>query len=138
MVGASESLTGSVEATVKSQPVSNILDSEDATSKLERKLEELRLQQRQHVILPNHIHVPESERTKLSFGSFGFSFGVSTINTIGPESEKSSTPLSGTSQDAEENVEEESSRFVIFILVLVLYVLFKLDLALFYYMSLPC
>lgn len=109
MVGASESLTGTVEATVKSQPVSNILDSEDATSKLERKLEELRLQQRQHVILPNHIHVPESERTKLSFGSFGFSFGVSTINTIGPESEKSSTPLSGTSQDAEENVEELSS-----------------------------
>ncbi|XP_024026610.1 GBF-interacting protein 1-like isoform X2 [Morus notabilis] len=111
--GASESLPGVVEANAKSQPVSNILESEDATSKLERmleeKLEELHLQQRQHVILPNHIHVPESERTKLSFGSFGFSFGVSTINTIGSESDKSSTPLPGTSQGAEENVEEKSS-----------------------------
>ncbi|XP_075659326.1 uncharacterized protein LOC142629258 [Castanea sativa] len=34
-------------------------------------LEELYLPQCQLVILPNHIHVPESERTKLSFGSFG-------------------------------------------------------------------
>jgi hypothetical protein len=68
---------------------------EEATSKVQKKLEELRLPQRQLVIIPNHIHVPESERTKLSV----------------PESDKSSTPVSEASQDVEETVEEEASRF---------------------------
>ena len=75
----------------------------------------MHVRQRQHVILPNHIHVPESERTKLSFGSFGAGFGVSTGTFTVPDSEKSSTPLSETSQDIEEIVEEQSSRFVIFL-----------------------
>jgi hypothetical protein len=84
---------------------------EEATSKLQKKLEELRLPQRQLVIIPNHIHVPESERTKLSFGSFGASFGVTTSYVSGPESDKSSTPVSEASQDVEETVEEQTSRF---------------------------
>ncbi|PON87984.1 GBF-interacting protein [Trema orientale] len=108
--GASEAPNSIVEPTGWSLPVSNVLDSEDASSKLQRKLEELHLQQRQHVILPNHFHVPESERTKLSFGSFGASFGVITTgNTIVPESDKSSTPLSGNSEGIGENVEEQST-----------------------------
>lgn len=129
-VGASEAPNATVEATARSQPVSNVLDSEDATSKLQRKLEDVHFQQRQHVILPNHIHVPESERTKLSFGSFGASFGISTSNTIVPESDKSSTPLSVTSEGIEENVEEQSSRFVIFILFCI--VSPRLDMVIFY------
>ncbi|XP_062107111.1 GBF-interacting protein 1-like isoform X2 [Humulus lupulus] len=107
--GASEVLNATVEATSRSQPVSNVLESEDAASNLQRKLEELHLPQRQHVILPNHIHVPESERTKLSFGSFGVSFGLSVSNTIVPESDRSSTSFSGTSEAIEENAEEQSS-----------------------------
>ncbi|XP_060958808.1 GBF-interacting protein 1-like isoform X2 [Cannabis sativa] len=107
--GTSEVLNATVEATSRSQPVSNVLESEDAASNLQRKLEELHLPQRQHVILPNHIHVPESERTKLSFGSFGVSFGLTMSNTIVPESDRSSTSFSGTSEAIEENAEEQSS-----------------------------
>lgn len=98
-----------VEASIQSQPQSNVLNSEEATSKLQKKLEELHLPQRQHVIIPNHIHVPESERTKLSFGSFDASFGVSTSYISGPESDKSSTPLSESSQGIEETVEEQTT-----------------------------
>lgn len=85
---------------------------EEATSKLQTKLGELHLPQRQHVIIPNHIHVPESERTKLSFGSFDASFGVTSNYAGGQESEKSSTPVSQTSQVIEETVEEQAARFV--------------------------
>ncbi|BFG25886.1 hypothetical protein CerSpe_121590 [Prunus speciosa] len=106
---ASEVPADSVKAPSQLQSVSSVLDSEEATSKLQRKLEELHLPQRKTVILPNHIHVPESERTKLSFGSFGATFGVSTGYVSGPETDKSSTPRSETSQVIEEAVEEQLS-----------------------------
>ncbi|KAK5818104.1 GBF-interacting protein 1-like [Gossypium arboreum] len=106
---ASEVPTVSLEINARSLPVSSVLDSEVATSKLEKKLEELHLPQRQHVIIPNHIHVPESERTKLSFGSFDASFGVALNYIGGQESDKSSTPLSEASQDADETAEEHGS-----------------------------
>ncbi|BBG99877.1 Kinase-related protein of unknown function D, partial [Prunus dulcis] len=106
---ASEVPADSVKAPSQSQSVSSILDSEEATSKLQRKLEELHLPQRKTVILPNHIHVPESERTKLSFGSFGATFAVTTGYVSGPETDKSSTPRSETSQVIEEAVEEQLS-----------------------------
>ncbi|KAM1373519.1 hypothetical protein ACFX2I_024210 [Malus domestica] len=105
----SELSANSIEVPSQSQLVSRVLDSEEATSKLQRKLEELHLPQRKVVILPNHIHVPESERTKLSFGSFGAMFGISTGYVSAPESDKSSTPRSETSQVVEESVEEQSS-----------------------------
>lgn len=79
---------------------------------MQTRLEELHLPQRQHVIIPNHIHVPESERTKLSFGSFDASFGVTSNYVGGQESEKSSTPVSETSQVIEETAEEQAARFV--------------------------
>ncbi|XP_022758902.1 GBF-interacting protein 1-like isoform X3 [Durio zibethinus] len=101
--------TTSLEAISQSQPVSSDLDSEEATSKLRKKLEDLHLPQRQHVIIPDHIHVPESERTKLSFGSFDASFGVTLSYVGGQESGKSSTPLSETSQDVDEIAEEQAS-----------------------------
>ncbi|ONI18035.1 hypothetical protein PRUPE_3G193000 [Prunus persica] len=68
----------------------SVLDSEEATSKLQRKLEELHLPQHKTFIPPNHIHVPESERFKLTFGSFGAADFVS-----GPETDKSSHIMSG-------------------------------------------
>ncbi|KAE8699585.1 hyphally regulated cell wall protein 3-like isoform X2 [Hibiscus syriacus] len=105
--GASDVPTSSVEANVHLQPVSRVLDSEEATSKMQKKLEELHLPQRQHVIIPNHIHVPESERTKLSFGSFDF--GVTLSNAGYQDSAKSPTPLSEPSQDVDETPEEQAS-----------------------------
>ncbi|KAJ0111342.1 hypothetical protein Patl1_01803 [Pistacia atlantica] len=98
-----------VEASARPQSVSSVLDSEEATSKLQKELGELHLPQRQHVIIPNHIHVPESERTKLSFGSFDASFGVTSNYVSAQESEKSSTPVSETSQVVEETAEEQAT-----------------------------
>ncbi|KAJ6404006.1 hypothetical protein OIU84_012242 [Salix udensis] len=91
-----------------SQVSSGVHDSEEATAKLQKKLEELHLPQRQHVIIPHHIHVPESERNKLSFGSFDLSFGVTSSYVSGAESDKSSTPMSETSQGIEEPMEEQA------------------------------
>ncbi|GMI70906.1 hypothetical protein like AT3G07660 [Hibiscus trionum] len=107
--GASDVPTSSVEASAHSQPVSRVIDSEETTSKLQKKLEELHLPQRQHVIIPNHIHVPESERTKLSFGSFDASFGVTLSNVGCQEIANSPTPLSEASQDVDETPEEQAS-----------------------------
>ncbi|KAL4353231.1 hypothetical protein GQ457_06G027640 [Hibiscus cannabinus] len=109
IAGASDVPTSSVEANAHSQPISRVLDSEETTSKLQKKLEELHLPQRQHVIIPNHIHVPESERTKLSFGSFDASFGVTLSNVGCQESAKSPTPLSEASQEADGTPEEQAS-----------------------------
>ncbi|XP_011008079.1 PREDICTED: flocculation protein FLO11 [Populus euphratica] len=95
------------EASGHSQPSSGVFDSEEATAILQ-KLEELHLPQRQNVIIPHHIHVPESERTKLSFGSFDASFGVPSCHVSPPESDKISTPVSETSQVIEESVEEQA------------------------------
>ncbi|KAG6724756.1 hypothetical protein I3842_03G272200 [Carya illinoinensis] len=105
---ASEAPIVSVEATDQTLPETCVLDVEEATSKLQKNLKELHLPQRQLVILPNHIHVPESERTKLNFGSFG-SFGVTTSYVSGPETDKSSTSLSEASEDVGETVEEQAS-----------------------------
>ncbi|XP_022135696.1 GBF-interacting protein 1-like [Momordica charantia] len=93
------------------EPASRVLDSEEATLKLQKKLEELNVSKSQLVILPNHIQVPESERSKLSFGSFGIGFGVSATVPSGPESDQRLTPVSEASVDADENVEEEASSY---------------------------
>ncbi|KAL5798148.1 hypothetical protein ACOSQ2_002968 [Xanthoceras sorbifolium] len=107
--GTSEVSSIPVEASARSQPVSSVLDSEEATSKLQKKLGELHLPQCQHVIIPNHIHVPEHERTKLSFGSFDASFGVTSSIVGASESDKSPTPVSESSQVLEEAVEEPAA-----------------------------
>ncbi|XP_019431617.1 PREDICTED: GBF-interacting protein 1-like isoform X2 [Lupinus angustifolius] len=101
--------SASAEVTGQLLSVSSALDTQEDTSKPQRKLEDLNLTQRQHVILPNHIFVPDSEKNKFSFGSLGVTFGVNTSDVNGPESEKSYTPLSETSQSIEETVEEQAS-----------------------------
>lgn len=97
-------------STTQTQPVSDVHDSEEANPKPQKKQEELHSRARRHVIIPNHIHVPEAERTGLNFGSFTTGFGVSLIDVYDPESDKSSTPQSETSQAMEEAVDEQSSR----------------------------
>ncbi|CAI8585728.1 unnamed protein product [Vicia faba] len=102
----------SAEVTRQLQSASSALDTEEATSNLQRKLENLRIPQHQHVILPNHIIVPDSEKNKFCFGTLGINFGVDTTSFVsGLDSEKSSnsTPLSESSQNIEETVEEQDS-----------------------------
>ncbi|XP_068637661.1 GBF-interacting protein 1-like isoform X2 [Aristolochia californica] len=107
-IDASETTTASVEDNSRSIPASSAVASEESTLKLQKKLEDLNLSDT-HVIIPNHLQVPEAERTGLSFGSFDASFGVRTSFTNGHDSDKSSTPLSESSQGIEETAEESSS-----------------------------
>ncbi|XP_028780768.1 actin cytoskeleton-regulatory complex protein pan1 [Neltuma alba] len=106
--GSSEAAPVLAEEAGKLQSAPCVLDSEEASSKLRRKLEDLHLPQ-PHVILPNHIFVPDSEKTKFSFGSLGTPFGVHTSHVSTPDSEKSSTLLSETSQGVEETTDEQTS-----------------------------
>lgn len=108
---ASEVPGVTIDVTEHLEPVSRVLDSEEATMKLQKKLEELHVSKSQLVILPNHIQVPESERSKLSFGSFGIGFGVSAIVPSGQESDQKHTPVSEASVDGDENVEDEASSY---------------------------
>lgn len=88
---------------------------EDTTSKLQKNLEELNVRDEQLVIIPNHLQVPEAERTGLSFGSFEANFDANFVTNYSPsygnddDSDKSSTPTSEESQMPEETVEEPSS-----------------------------
>ncbi|KAK1291808.1 hypothetical protein QJS10_CPB17g00461 [Acorus calamus] len=97
------------EAIPQSLPISSAVISDETALKLQEKLEVLHLSERQHVIIPSHLQVPEAERSGLSFGSFVSSFDVSTSIANGLDSEKCSTPLSESSQEIEETVEESSS-----------------------------
>ncbi|CAH8356473.1 unnamed protein product [Eruca vesicaria subsp. sativa] len=99
-----ETLVVPTEASEKS--VEDVVPSAEGTSTLQRQLEDLQIQ-RQHVIIPNHILVPEAERTKFSFGSFDAGFSITSNSVAFPENEKRSAPLSQTSPEVEERFEEE-------------------------------
>lgn len=104
-----EALAAPTEASDKS--VEDVIPSADGASTLQRQLEDLQIQ-RQHVIIPNHILVPESERTKLSFGSFDAGFSITSSSVTFPENEKRSAPLSQNSQEVEEIYQEEEYRYL--------------------------
>ncbi|KAL8205354.1 hypothetical protein R6Q57_008912 [Mikania cordata] len=74
------------------------LDSRDATHGLEKKLEESHITDDQHVIIPNHLHVPEAEKLGFYFGSFDASFSFI--------ANSSSRPVSDESSEASEVVDE--------------------------------
>ncbi|KAG1326714.1 putative GBF-interacting protein 1-like [Cocos nucifera] len=94
-----------VEAVSESPPVL----SENMALKLEKKLDELQLSDRRHVIIPNHLQVPESERHGLSFGSFESSFNLSISFANGPAIDQSTAPPPESSQEIKGNVEDSSS-----------------------------
>ncbi|KAL6999857.1 hypothetical protein U1Q18_001013 [Sarracenia purpurea var. burkii] len=106
--GSSEGPT-TVEANSQLQPASNVLDSKEATSKLQRKLEELHISDGQHVVIPNHLHIPKAEKISFCFGSFDASFGLNTNHSSDPENDRDPTPLSETSETVEETEEQLSS-----------------------------
>ena len=55
---------------------------EKSTTYLQQKLEEFQLSESQHVIIPDHLQVPESQRTGLSFGSFDSGYGFGKWSTL--------------------------------------------------------
>ncbi|XP_042007027.1 GBF-interacting protein 1-like isoform X2 [Salvia splendens] len=78
--------------------------TKDATLELQKKLEESHISERQHVIMPNHLHVPEIEKLGFCFGSFDASFALD-INQNGLTVDKSPSP-SESSETVDETVKD--------------------------------
>lgn len=109
-IGTSEVGAVIAKAGADSSPTVSDSSSETAISKLQKKLEVLHFSHGQHVIIPNHLQVPKAERSGLSFGSFDANFGVNTRYGDFHDNDKSSTPLSETSEGIEQAAEDPSSR----------------------------
>lgn len=110
-VVTSDVATMTVEVDSESAPESVLSVSEEATPKLHKKLEELKVSDGRHVIIPEHLQVPESVLSRLSFGSFDVSVGAR-IKSIGnaPDSDKGSTPVAEFLQKNEEHAAISSPR----------------------------
>ncbi|KAL3633668.1 hypothetical protein CASFOL_022430 [Castilleja foliolosa] len=104
-LGSSEVIAISAGNHSESQTTPVVLASKEATIELQTKLEEAHISDRQHVIIPNHLHVPEVEKLGFCFGSFDASFGLD-LNQNGvpgieksPQLSESSEPIDGPAKD---------------------------------------
>lgn len=93
-----------------SVPVLNSARKEDLSLKLDKRLTEVQLSDKQHVIIPDHLQVTEAEKYGLSFGSFGTSLKETAPK--GPECEKSSTQPEENSSQELRVLCEHAMRFV--------------------------
>ncbi|KAM3274551.1 hypothetical protein ACQJBY_043545 [Aegilops geniculata] len=99
-----------VEVVPQSVPAPTAINKEDISSGLDKRLGDMQLFDKQHVIIPDHLQVTESEKYGLSFGSFGTSFEQAPSFPNDHGSEKSSIPPEyESSQDLEEVAEEPAS-----------------------------
>ncbi|MQL89168.1 hypothetical protein Taro_021735 [Colocasia esculenta] len=94
-----------VESDAQSGPLLNSRTSGEALVDLQKKLEELCFSDSEHVIIPDHLQVPEAERCGLSFGSFDASFGIGKRSAFSNDAdgEKSTTLPTELSQEHEDN-----------------------------------
>uniref|UniRef100_A0A0E0EPZ3 GBF-interacting protein 1 N-terminal domain-containing protein n=1 Tax=Oryza meridionalis TaxID=40149 RepID=A0A0E0EPZ3_9ORYZ len=99
----------SVETVPQSILVLDSIHKEDTTSGMETRPSDMRLSDKQHVIIPDHLQVAESEKYGLSFGSFGACFEQSASFSKDTESEKCSTPQCESSQEADEVLDEPAA-----------------------------
>ncbi|KAL8150669.1 hypothetical protein V2J09_020477 [Rumex salicifolius] len=76
---------------------------EDSTSKHEK----LKFSEDQHVILPNHIQVPDAVKNVLSFGSLGSCFSVGLNNIVSSDSNGNSNQDSNLVEDGKSNEASE-------------------------------
>ncbi|KAF8401057.1 hypothetical protein HHK36_014360 [Tetracentron sinense] len=89
-------------ATPVSPPTDNSRDSKTESAQLQEKLSQVSIFENQHVIIPQHLRVPEADRTRLTFGSFGAGFDctkslASGLQEIGSGEESSVEPSAGLS-----------------------------------------
>lgn len=111
VIDTSTGSTNASETNRSSAPMSNSINSDDAAGKLQEKLERLNVRTEQHLIIPDHLQVPEAACIGLSFGSFGAFSGNSPSMEFGKGGgDKSSSPLSEATQKTDESNEEPSSR----------------------------
>ncbi|KAL3363662.1 hypothetical protein AABB24_012752 [Solanum stoloniferum] len=93
--------TVSVEVNTMSQPPASVPETKEVTEDPQKKLEESHISDVENVIIPNHLHVPESEKLGFCFGSFDSGFSLGTSTNIAPEHD-GSPPLSESSESIEE------------------------------------
>lgn len=91
----------SVEVNTMSQPPASVPETKEVTEDLQKKLKESHISDVENVIIPNHLHVPESEKLGFCFGSFDSGFSLGTSTNIAPEHD-GSPPLSESSESIEE------------------------------------
>uniref|UniRef100_A0A804NQ25 GBF-interacting protein 1 N-terminal domain-containing protein n=1 Tax=Zea mays TaxID=4577 RepID=A0A804NQ25_MAIZE len=91
----------------QSAPVPNSAGTEDSL-KVDICLNDLQLSDKQHVIIPDHLQVSESEKYVLSFGSFDVSF-QQTKGSSDPDYVKSSLPKFSSSHELDGNIDELQS-----------------------------
>ncbi|KAI4378594.1 hypothetical protein MLD38_016053 [Melastoma candidum] len=85
----SETIPNAINPAVQTKESSSIQVMEE--TKLQKKMEGLNLPQRPPVILPRHIHIPETEKINFSFGSFDASFSTIKLCKADPEDDDKST-----------------------------------------------
>ncbi|KZV20928.1 hypothetical protein F511_08842 [Dorcoceras hygrometricum] len=69
----------------ESQPVLIANGSKETTLELQKKLEDSHICDVQHVIIPNNLHVPETEKLWFCFGSFDANFNLEKSQNCEPE-----------------------------------------------------
>ncbi|MCD9639057.1 hypothetical protein HAX54_023337 [Datura stramonium] len=94
-----------VEVNTRSQPPPAVPETKEVTEDLQKKLQESHISDVEHVIIPNHLHVPEVEKLGFCFGSFDTSFSLGTSTNNAPEHDRS--PLSEASECIEEAASEQ-------------------------------
>ncbi|KAG6474750.1 hypothetical protein ZIOFF_068689 [Zingiber officinale] len=97
-----------IEAVSDSLPSSLSATSEGASVKLGKKVEDLKVSDRQHVIIPNHLQVTESERHGLSFGSFDANFMFKLVIAKDLTGQNIETPHYEPSKVIDETIEKHS------------------------------
>jgi hypothetical protein len=98
----------------QSSAISNSVGTEELL-KVDKSFNSLQLLDKQHVIIPDHLQVSESEKYGLSFGSFNASF-QQTMGSSDPECAKSSIPkynlsheLNGSDDEPQPNQRDQNS-----------------------------
>uniref|UniRef100_A0A7N0VDB3 GBF-interacting protein 1 N-terminal domain-containing protein n=1 Tax=Kalanchoe fedtschenkoi TaxID=63787 RepID=A0A7N0VDB3_KALFE len=97
----------SSDINAQTQPSIGVVNHEEKVSTLLMKFEDLHIKERKNVIIPNHIHVPESERFGLSFGSIDADFGVSLRKPSGISCDRNCVSSPKTSHTGEELAGEQ-------------------------------
>ncbi|KQJ86999.1 GBF-interacting protein 1-like [Brachypodium distachyon] len=96
-----------VTVEVQSVPVLTSAHKEEISSEMCKRLGDVHLFDKQHVIIPDHLQVTESEKYGLSFGSFGTSFGQTVGFPNDHECDKSSVVPEYESSHAVDEIVEE-------------------------------
>ncbi|CAN4084542.1 unnamed protein product [Withania somnifera] len=80
--------TDSVEVNTLPQPPASVPETKELTEDLQKKLEKSHISVAEHVIIPDHLHVPEVEKLGFCFGSFDTSFTLGTSANNAPEHDR--------------------------------------------------